>query len=133
MSSDNDWAEFEDAVLFPDMPRLFTNKYILDGHTPVPTSNLMEWATHFETDERQVAHTVIDERYLVSTIFMALDMNLLRRGGPPVLFETMVEALSPMPGIPDEWQDFQDRYCTWEEAEAGHAEIVREINSRVTN
>jgi hypothetical protein len=31
----------------------------------------------------------------------------------------------------DTWLDIQNRYCTWDEAEAGHAKVVAEIEALV--
>lgn len=51
----------------------------------------------------------------VSTVFLALDHDLSGKG-PPVLYETMIF------GGPRD--DYQERYCTRAEAEAGHARAV---------
>jgi hypothetical protein len=56
----------------------------------------------------------------VSTVFLGLDHSF--GGGPPVLFETMVF------GMPD-GSEYQDRYHTWQEAEAGHREVVRKLRN----
>jgi len=50
----------------------------------------------------------------VSTVFLGLDHAF--GDGPPVLFETMVFG-GPLDGE-------QDRYCTWDEAVAGHAAML---------
>jgi hypothetical protein len=92
-----------------------TGKYILDGHTPVP-ADLMTWAAWFEKAERHVAKTNIGDVF-VSTVFLGLDHNWGR--GPPILFETMVFK-GPLDGE-------QERYVTWEEAEAGHAAMVKRV------
>ena len=49
---------------------------------------------------------------VVSTVFLGLDHGW--GDGPPVLFETLV--------FPDTKR--MDRYCTWDEAVAGHERIV---------
>jgi hypothetical protein len=58
----------------------------------------------------------------VSTVFLSLDhaFHVGTEKGPPLLFETMVF------GLPD-GAEYQDRYSTWEEAEAGHREVVRKL------
>lgn len=92
--------------------------YILDGHTPKPC-DLMTWARFFEdANNRRVAHTLIGP-YRVSTVFLGLDHNYCE-SGPPLLFETM--SFGPE-GAPDDCQ-MQQRYSTWDEAEAGHAAVV---------
>ncbi len=88
--------------------------YILDGHTPVACDDLMRWAQWFEKAERRVAFTDVAPGVQVSTVFLGMDHNWGE--GPPVLFETMV--------FRDGHGDEEERYCTWDEAERGHAEMV---------
>lgn len=85
------------------------DKYILDGHTPIPVASLEEWARAFETMDRHVAKTQIGE-VGVSTVFLGIDHNF--GDGPPLLFETMIFG-----GEHDEWQE---RCSTWREAEEQH-------------
>ena len=94
-----------------------TGKYILQEHQPVLTPDAREWAIWFETANRTVARTKIGPAE-VSTVFLGLDHNFTDEG-PPVLFETMVFG-----GSQDQQQE---RYCTWEEAEAGHAKMVKRV------
>lgn len=89
-------------------------RYILDGHTPVPVDDLMEWAGKIEKQDRRVALTEQDG-ITVSTVFLGLDHSM--NSGPPVLFETMIFG-----GKEDQ---YCERYCTWEEAEKGHEEAVK--------
>ena len=102
--------------------------YILKGHEPVPATVMqwMEWEKQGrEADgtvpaaHRRVAETTIND-YWVSTVFLAFDHGL---SSMPILFETMV--WSDTDG--DEWDQYQDRYATWEQAEAGHAEVVAKL------
>lgn len=60
----------------------------------------------------------------VSTVFLSLDhaYHVGTEKGPPLLFETMVF------GLPD-GGEYQERYSTWEEAEAGHKETVRRLKT----
>lgn len=91
--------------------------YILDGHTPVPTdidAYAAWWGKQEGVGERRVAETILST-CRVSTVFLAVDHNHLGVG-PPVLFETMIF------GGP--YDQYQNRYVTWEEAEAGHQEAV---------
>ena len=96
--------------------------YILDGKTPVQCEDLIEWATWLEKADRHVA---LDMVYgmRVSTVFLGLDHNFYEEG-PPVLFETMVFFGMSGQSI------FQDRYCTWDEAEAGHKLAVEAIRRK---
>lgn len=93
-----------------------SDKYILKGRTPVPIDDLLEWAKWLENADRHVKLTEQGD-VRVSTVFLGLDHSWGE--GPPVLFETMVF------GVPG--NDFQERYCTWEEAEVGHDQAVLEI------
>lgn len=52
----------------------------------------------------------------VSTVFLGLDHGW--DDGPPVLFETMVFSDDK------DYDQYQYRYCTWEEAEKGHQLIL---------
>ena len=100
-----------------------TDKYILDGHEPVPV-DLMTWARWFEDnrDKRRVAATdIFPGKLWVSTVFLGIDHGFGM--GPPLLFETMVFDES---GNDDDCE----RYTTWEEAEAGHAKIVARLANR---
>lgn len=94
-------------------------RYILDGHVPVACSDAMEWGKFMGgKDNRRVAFTEIGD-VRVSTVFLGIDHAW--GGGPPVLFETMVFG-GPL-------GDEQDRYCTWEDAEAGHAAMVERVRN----
>jgi len=97
-----------------------SNKYILDGHTPVVCNDLMQWATWFEKADRVVAKTKIGDAN-ISTVFLGLDHSFV--AGKPLLFETMVFG-----GPHDEEME---RYSTWEEAETGHKQMVNLIESEV--
>jgi len=94
-------------------------RYILKRHEAVLCDDLLEWATAFEDGKsRIVCRTTIGDSD-VSTVFLALDHQW--GDGPPLLFETMVF------GGPLDQE--QERYATWEEAEAGHASMVERVNS----
>lgn len=90
--------------------------YILaeDGKTPAPEPDLLKWEIWYETANRQVAHTVIDIGEEVSTVFTGIDSGY--RPGEPCLFKTMVFG-----GVND---SFRAIYRTWQQAEAGHKEVV---------
>jgi len=85
------------------------DKYILDGHEAKPV-DLMEWVQWFETANRQVAKTAINDDVKVSTVFLGLDHSF--GDGPPLLFETMI--------FGGEHDQYQERFETWEQAEVGH-------------
>lgn len=85
-------------------------KYILDGKTPKPVYDLMEWSKWFSKNSRIVKQTKLLE-VKVSTVFLGMD-HQFEQGGQPILFETMI--------FGGEHDEFQERYSTWEQAEAGH-------------
>ncbi len=92
------------------------DKYILDGHTPVLSDDLIAWAKWYETAERHVANEIRDG-IQVSTVFLGISHSF--GPGPPVLFETLV-----FNGDHD--QD-AERYYTWDEAEAGHRRMCEKV------
>lgn len=67
--------------------------------------------------ERRVAIDRVGD-VTVSTVFLQHDHNW-SSSNRPVLFETMVFG---GPLDEEQW-----RYCTWEEAEAGHAEVLARV------
>ena len=110
--------------------------YILRGKQVV-VATLMEWARWFETADRHVAQDTIGD-YWVSTVFLGLDHNY--GSGPPILFETMVfdrghpKTVTLVDGRTRTYAPAVDgyfgRYRTYEEAEKGHAKIVRAIRAK---
>lgn len=107
--------------------------YILNGKTPVREPDLLKWGKWLELHDRHVAKTLFGE-YQVSTVFLGLDHRHFGEG-PPILFETMVFK-GPVPTIGEifsgkdldhQFSDLQERYSTWEEAEAGHRKIVAKV------
>lgn len=94
--------------------------YRLDGHNPVAVDDALEWAQWFEhsDDERRVAFDAVGD-VEISTVFLGLDHQW--GNGPPLIFETMV-----FNGPLDQEQD---RYSTWEEAEAGHKAMVERVRA----
>lgn len=99
-----------------------SDKYILEGHNPVPCNDLIEWAKWFGKADRKVERTDLPQGGYVSTVFIGLDHNC--DGTRRELFETMVFCSG---GYYD--QDME-RYATWEEAEAGHKRMVERITKR---
>ena len=86
--------------------------YVLDGHTPIEVTDVLEWARMFETAARHVARTTLAEGVEVSTAFLGIDHSF--GTGPPLLFETLV--------FGGKCDGDMRRYATWEEAERGHEE-----------
>lgn len=93
------------------------NRYILKNRVPVPEPDLLTWGRFFESKDRIVARTDLGDVH-VSTVFLGLD-HRFTNSGDPILFETMVFG-----GAHD---GDQERYCTWDDAERGHAAMVKKI------
>lgn len=95
---------------------IMSDKYILDGHKVVECSDLMKWATWFETADRHVDKTMVGD-IKISTVFLGLDHNF--SDGEPQLFETMI--------FGGDFDQEMWRWPTWEEAEKGHARTVEMV------
>ena len=95
--------------------------YKLVGKEAVPCE-LMEWAATFSTTDRHVALTMVGD-IKISTVFLGL--NHAYGNGDPLLFETMVF------GGPFDQE--MNRYTTWEQAELGHAEMVKKVEEARQN
>lgn len=91
--------------------------WVLEGKE-IRECGLMEWARSMESTDRKIARDEIGD-ITVSTVFLGIDHGF--EGGKPLLFETMVFG-----GQADE---IQERYCTYEEAERGHKEILEFVKS----
>jgi hypothetical protein len=97
-----------------------TGQYILVDKKPVQASSIFEWGNFMEdNDVKRVGIDYFKDKSIrVSTVFLGIDHNF-RSEGPPVLFETMI--------FGGNLSEYQDRYCTWEEAEEGHSEAIKKI------
>lgn len=62
----------------------------------------------------------------VSTVFLFIDHNYGRDSDSslPIVFETMIKNKKS-----GEWMDYQERYCTWKEAEEGHQRAVEWVKN----
>lgn len=100
--------------------------------------DLLTWGLWMQTDARTVEESFIQHPLTsivtrVSTVFLGLDHRFFG-DGPPILFETMAftapELVTLFGGEP-RWiarsMDYQRRYCTWEQAVAGHSEVHNDI------
>jgi len=97
-------------------------KYILEGKKPKLVEDALEWARWFETADRHVAQTILPSGVRVSTVFLGLDHSFC--DGEPILFETMVFGKC-------KYDEYQERYSTYEEAEIGHARIVKMVELEI--
>lgn len=106
--------------------------YVLEGHTPVPIDDVLEWARRYEQSEnRRVARTSING-WDVSTVFLGIDSNIFSE--VPLLFETMIFSETEITKTELFGRKFRkslDNYCkryaTWDEALAGHEAAVNYI------
>ena len=93
------------------------NYYILDdANNVVWTNDVMVWAKYFETHDRRVAQTTIGNKW-VSTVFLGIDHAY--HSDKLQIFETMINNTDT-----NEWEDYQTRCATWEEAEKMHLDAV---------
>lgn len=103
--------------------------YMLDGKTAVPCTEEQCQAWRRSDREKRAAGKPYPSRVAltkigdvtVSTVFLWLNHGY--DGGPPMIFETMVFG-GPLAGD-------CERRSTWEEAEATHAEMVRQVKEAI--
>lgn len=88
--------------------------YTLNGKIPVVEPDMLKWAKWYENANRHVNKTELPGGIQVSTVFLSIDHSYF--GGVPILFETMI--------FGGEHDEYQERYRTWEEAEAGHQRAI---------
>lgn len=98
-----------------------------DDHVPIPCPDTLKWGKWYETAERHVAQTTVGNLW-VSTVFLGMDHQY--GDGPPLLYETMVF------GFDEKGErDYADRECyrysTWDDAEAGHAAVVKQLQKQL--
>ena len=97
------------------------NAYKLVDKQPVriPEGALDDLEKAWQIENRRVAADVIGH-VAVSTVFLVYDYA--PGGSAPILFETMVFGSSNR-----SYDQYQERYHTWEAAEAGHARVVEAL------
>lgn len=91
-----------------------SRNYILVDQKPVEEPDFMKWAKWFETADRHVKKTELPDGVKISTVFLGMDHGFM--SDVPILFETMV--------FGGEHDQYQERYSTWDEAEAGHQRAI---------
>jgi hypothetical protein len=107
-----------DAELDASFPNARTMHYRLMPDKSVQPCSLFEFTEQMQSPERRVAFDELEGVGFVSTIFLGLDHSFFK--GPPLLFETMAR-------IGDRWaEEVMRRYSTYDEALAGHNELVAE-------
>lgn len=100
--------------------------FILKGNEITTTSDILEWGKFMEGQERLIKQErlkIKDKKYFVSTVFLGLDhgFSFLETSSKPVLFETMI---FPEDDNKEEWEEYQTRCCTKEEALKQHQEAI---------
>lgn len=95
------------------------SNYLPDNYYDRQGRRVLTWE-QLKTIERRVARDVLPTGHVVSTVWLGLDHSF--RGGPPLIFETMVFADE------DSFMDLEsDRYSTEAEALEGHARMVARV------
>jgi len=105
--------------------------YMLDAeHRVVAAEDWLEGARWCENgDNRRVAESCIGDIYDVSTVFLGIDHRHFGVG-PPIVFETMVfKANDSVAGNRESLDDYTERYCTWDDAVAGHERITAQVRA----
>jgi hypothetical protein len=92
--------------------------YILKNKKPVICNNTIRWAVWFSENDRVVKQTQLDNVF-ISTVFLGIDHNWGEKG-KPILFETMI--------FEGKHNGYQERYCTWEDAELGHERACKMVS-----
>lgn len=92
--------------------------YALTEDKQVIETDIEGYAEFWNSPERIVQVTELWPDVRVSTVFLGLDHRWYG-GGPPIVFETMV--------FGGELDQEQVRYCTYDEALAGHAEMAAKV------
>ncbi len=92
--------------------------YILKNQIPIGIEDVLEWGKWNEKAENKlVAFDKIGEAK-ISTVFLGIDHGF-SDDRPPILFETMV--------FGGRFDQEQERYYTWEQAEEGHKKWVKRV------
>jgi hypothetical protein len=106
-----------------DFPKIAGIHYaVLRGHEVVETDDILEWSRSFESLNRIVEQTTVNN-YWISTVFVGLYSTF--GSSRPRWFESMI--FEEREGKSVNSSRFERHYSTWEEAEVGHAELVEII------
>jgi len=92
--------------------------YILEGKTPRPVT-IEEYVELEGFCSKSIKYTDLPNNVLVSTVFLGFDRQIYPGAGPPILFETMIFGLNN--------EEYQERYCTYDEAIAGHQKAIEYV------
>ncbi len=92
--------------------------YILVDNVPVETDDVELWSDNL-TKNRSIKYTEFGDSISVSTVFLGLDHSHIKGTGP-ILFETMV--------FGSKYEDYQERYQTYDDAILGHDRICEMVD-----
>lgn len=78
---------------------------------------------------KRVRHDYIGD-FMISTAWMGIDHSFGSEG-PILIFETMIFAVDSYTGGIEDFDHYQKRYTTEEEAKAGHEEAIQVVLNRI--
>lgn len=94
---------------------------ILNADKKVEPCDLLTWAAFLEKKENIIVKQDQVRQYFISTVFLGLDHSFGHE--PPLWFETMIFSKGSLADL------FCDRYTTYEEAEAGHKDVLKKVKA----
>lgn len=96
--------------------------FMLDEHKNIIPASMSQWGMWFSTRyNKYMYRTYFSDKIFLSTVFLGIDHGWNLNDEPnyrPVLFETLLMGYEP------DDSEFMQRYCTYQEAELGHAAAV---------
>ena len=92
--------------------------YLLDENNVPYEVTLEDYAKGITPDIKRVALDYVNDSIKISTVFLGWDHSFMEES-TPILFETMV--------FGGEYDEFQRRYTTYNEALQGHNEAVEMV------
>lgn len=96
--------------------------YYLKGKKPIATNSVFIWGREYEKN-RFVDQTMVGN-IRISTVFLGINHRFFNADTlPPILFETMIFG-----GV---FNEYQERFETWEQAENGHKKAVEMVLNSV--
>ena len=96
--------------------------YILEDEKVIEETDVLKWVSWFENANRQIANNYVGQ-VQISTVFLGID-HFFGNTDIPILFETMI--------FGGEYDNYQERYCTLEEAKEGHKKWYKKVLSPLT-
>jgi len=92
---------------------------------------MMDWARKMEDHEYKVVAQHWVRGWMISTVWLGIDHGF-GRGGPPVIFETMIFPPGDESGEDGALsEEYQDRYATETAAQAGHDQAIAWLSEKI--